>query len=172
MEKNWFVLFVKTGDEVKAVRALQKENLDAFVITMEVVHRKEGKSFLVNKNKFPGYLFVESELSQVEFWEMVYSLSSKVSYFMKLLKYDNEGTSALYPDEKEYLEKLLNDKRVMEHSIGFIEGNQVIITEGPLMGYESKIIKIDRHKRRATLEVDFIGEIRHVNVSLEIISKK
>lgn len=170
--KNWYVLFVKTGDEVKAVNALCREGLDAFMMTMEVVHRKEGKSFLVKKNMFPGYLFVESDLEQVDFWLLLKSLSSRVSYFMKLLTFDNEGTSALYPHEKEYLESLLNDKRVMEHSIGFIEGNQVIITDGPLMGYESKIVKIDRHKRRALLEIDFIGEIRHVNVSLEIISKK
>ena len=60
----------------------------------------------------------------------------------------------------------------MEHSIGFIEGNEVFVTEGPLMGFESKIVKIDRHKRKATIEVEFCGEKRLVNVSLEIISKK
>ena len=172
MDKNWFVLFVKTGDEVKALRALNTEGLDAFMVTMEVVHRKQGKSFLVTKNMFPGYLFVESELDLIEFDIQLKKLIHKISYFMKLLKFDNEGTSVLYPDEKEYLERLVNDKKVVEHSIGFIEGNEVFITEGPLQGFESKIVKIDRHKRRATLEVEFCGELRYVDVSLEIISKK
>ena len=172
MEKNWFVLFVKTGDEVKTVNALKKEGLDAFIITMQVVHRKEGKSFLVEKNMFPGYLFVESELHITDFIVLLRSLSSRVTYFMKVLKFDNEGTSSLYPDEKEYLLRLINDNRVVEHSIGFIEGNEVFVTEGPLKGLESKIIKIDRHKRRALLEVEFCGDIREINVSLEIISKR
>ena len=172
MDKNWFVLFVKTGDEVKALRALKTEGLDAFMVTMEVVHRKQGKSFLVAKNMFPGYLFVESELDLVEFDIQLKMLSNRISYFMKLLKFDNEGTSVLYPDEKEYLQRLVNDKKVVEHSIGFIEGNEVFVTEGPLQGFESKIVKIDRHKRRATLEVEFCGELRYVDVSLEIISKK
>ena len=70
-----------------------------------------------------------------------------------------------------FLEKLLGRNKVVEYSVGFIENDRVVITEGPLVGLESNIIHIDRHKRICTLEIEMLGQKREVKVSLEIVSK-
>jgi transcription termination/antitermination protein NusG len=68
--------------------------------------------------------------------------------------------------------KFANKDHVIENSIGLIEGDKIIITEGPLMGHESMIKKIDSHKRIAQLDIEMFGQLRTITVALEIISKQ
>ena len=56
-------------------------------------------------------------------------------------------------------------------SQGYIVGDKVNIISGPLVGYEGKIKKIDRHKRIAYIEVSLFDQVVVVQVGLEIISK-
>ena len=54
----------------------------------------------------------------------------------------------------------------------FIENDRVIITSGPLKGNEALIKKIDRHKRRAYLEIEMFGRKVEAQVGLEIVKKR
>ena len=168
---NWYVLFIRSGMEEKIRDFFLSQGLQAFIPKMKVVFRKQGISELVEKTMFPGYLFIESGLGQVEMDERIKELRQQKTGIVKLLKFDKEGTPALRSEEKEYLERLLGKNKVLEHSTGLIQGNQVIITEGPLQGFESQIVKIDRHKRRAVLELELCGQPTRVSVSLEIVQK-
>lgn len=169
---NWYVVFVRGTYEHKVCEYLNGvEGLSAFVPQKEILYRKAG---LVEKKirlLFPGYVFVETEMEYTDFHNLIYSLRNKCSGIIRNLEYDREGTSALYDSEREMIERLVNSKKVVEHSVGFIEGDQIFITEGPLQGFESSIVHIDRHKRLATLEIDILGSKRSVKVSLEIVSK-
>ena len=168
---NWYVLFVKSRNETKICEALLREKYDAFIPMKEVIFRKGKMVERVQKIMFPSYVFVETDEDYVTFNENLKVIKTKVSGIVRNLKYDNEGTAPLTKQEVELLNRLLGKKRVMEHSIGFIEGDRIIITEGPLMGFESQIVHIDRHKRQATLELDILGNRTATKVSLEIISK-
>ena len=55
---------------------------------------------------------------------------------------------------------------------GYLQGDKIIVTEGPLQGMESHIRRIDRHKRLAWLTIDVLGESREIAVGLEIIRKE
>ena len=69
------------------------------------------------------------------------------------------------------IEALSGKERLVKHSEGYIEGNKVIVTDGPLVGMEAMIRKIDRHKRKAFLEVPMLGRTLTVQVGLEIVTK-
>ena len=56
-------------------------------------------------------------------------------------------------------------------SEGIIEGSRVIVRTGPLQGMEGLIRKIDRHKRKAWLELPMFGGTHTVQVGLEITEK-
>ena len=56
-------------------------------------------------------------------------------------------------------------------SKGFIIGDAITVTEGPLKGYEGSIKKIDRHKRMAFVELPFLGKETRVRIPLEIVDK-
>lgn len=53
-----------------------------------------------------------------------------------------------------------------------IEGDEVVILNGPLMGHVGLIKKIDRHKRLAYLEIEMLGRKKNVKIGLEIVGKK
>ena len=55
--------------------------------------------------------------------------------------------------------------------ISAIQGEQIFITEGPLQGKEGQIIRIDRHKRIAYLQLSMFNKETTTKVGLEIISK-
>ncbi len=168
---NWYVLFVMGGYEEKVKDTLIREGYDAFLPKKVILYRKERRYIRQEKLMFPGYVFVESEQDYVSFDSAIRILKMKITGILRNLKYDNEGTTPLTSQEVQLLERLLGKKKVVEHSIGVIEGDKIIITEGPLMGFESQIVHIDRHKRLATLELDMLGDKRLTKVSLEIISK-
>ena len=169
--RKWYLLFVKGGMEDEICDFLQTQGFDAFYPKKKVVYRKQGIKTLVDKPMFPNYIFIDSELDHVNFSSEISKLKYIKDGILKEVKYDNEGTSALYEQEQIFLEKLLGRNRIVEYSIGFIENDRVIITEGPLMGLESNIIHIDRHKRVCTLQIEMLGQKREVKVSLEIVSK-
>ena len=56
-------------------------------------------------------------------------------------------------------------------SYGYIENDKIIINDGPMKNYEGIIKKIDRHKRKAVIEVEFFGRTMEVSVGVEIVSK-
>lgn len=168
---NWYVLFVRGNYEEKICNALKEDGYQAFLPMKEFLYRKNRVFEKVQKLMFPGYVFIETEDDYITFNEYVKNVRLRVSGIVRNLKYDNEGTAPLTVQEIELLNRLIGKNRVMEHSIGVIEGDNIIITEGPLIGFESKIVHIDRHKRQATLELDILGVCTKTKVSLEIISK-
>ena len=59
-----------------------------------------------------------------------------------------------------------------KEQIKIIVNDKVIVQEGPLKGMESAICKIDRHKRRAWLELFMFGRKQSVEIGIEILEKK
>ena len=119
-----------------------------------------------------GYIFAITDLDYKSFDKLISIVRYTNSQYFFNLKQDKEGTPALTENEKHYISRLIGEGDVIQSSVGYIEGDNVYITDGPLLGYESKIRYIDRHKRIAKMEIDFIGEKRTITVPLEIISKR
>jgi len=84
---------------------------------------------------------------------------------------DDKQDIVMHETERLQLERLLDDSFCVAGSVGFIEGDKIWITSGPLKGMESHIIKINRHKREATIEMEMMGAVRQVQVMLEVVSK-
>ncbi len=77
----------------------------------------------------------------------------------------------LTADERDWFLAFSDAAHVVRMSEGVIEGDTVRVTRGPLMGREGLIRKIDRHKRRAYLEVTMFGRTVPASVGLEIVRK-
>lgn len=168
---NWYVLFVRGGKEEKILSMLNKKGFHAFLPRMEVIYRKQGKSIIQKKLMFPNYVFIESEMDYILFNEKLQNLRMEQSGIIKELKFDNEGTSALKEEEKQLIEELIGANKVMKHSVGYIKGDKVIVTQGSLKGLESEIVYINRHNRKAVLEISMFDQVVKLNTSLEIIEK-
>ena len=91
--------------------------------------------------------------------------------FIRLLRYENLEVDTVLPHERAWIESYCDSKFVIEPSTAYIEGDKIIITEGPLMGHESEIKKVNRHKRTVEVELLMFDQIQRITLDCEVISK-
>ena len=101
---------------------------------------------------------------------MLYRDLKSVIGFTKLIGTGKE-VAALTEEEILLLQRLGGDEHVAVMSEGIIEQSQVKVISGPLAGMEGCIRRIDRHKRRAWLEVDMFGRKQLIQAGIEIVAK-
>ena len=170
----WYVLFVKAGKERKVEEYLNKQlNVEAgvpFIPLQEILFRRSGEVKKELRYLFPGYVFIESALAGEEFVKIINPLIYKLSDIISLLKY-SDSEIAMKDDERQMLLNLCNNDHCIETSYGIIEGDKIQITSGPLIGMESVVKKINRHKREALIEIEIMGDVRTVSVALEVVDK-
>ena len=140
---------------------------DCFVPRREVMRRAEGQWTTIRETLFPGYLFVETKEIQ-----HVMERLARIPAFTRLLGVGDEKVIPLSPDEVAWLTTLMKPlDKVVEMSVGVIEGDRVMVTSGPLKGHEALISRIDRHKRAAYLDMRMFGRTKTIKVGLEIVRK-
>ena len=166
----WYVIQVRTGTE-ESVRKQCERPVDhhamerCFIPYQEQLKRYMGQWHKEMMPLFPGYVFADSQDVDLLFEEL-----KRVTRLTKLL-----GTgSAIVPltsEEIAILKRLGKEEQIVTISKGLIADNQVKILEGPLKELEGAICKIDRHRRKAWLELVTFGKIQRVEVGLEILEK-
>lgn len=166
----WYAIQVTTGEESATVMYCRKlidgDILeDIFYPETEVMKRYEGKWHKHIKPMFPGYIFIVTK-DVVRLYEALKSIP-------KLSKILGTGRTpvALSDDETGLIQKITNKDHVAEISVGFIEGDKLIIESGPMQGMEGFVKKIDRHKRRALLVVEMFGRKVEMMLGLEVLKK-
>ena len=66
-----------------------------------------------------------------------------------------------------------NKKRIVDIShIYLTEGKEIIVVDGPLKGLEGKIIKTNLHKRKVTVELNFMNTITTTDLGIDFIEEK
>ncbi len=171
---DWYVLFVRTSREDK-VKQLLKERLNTdifvpFVPVHENLFKISGVIKKELKPLFPGYVFIKSEAPGHEFIKKISAFIHAFPDIVRILRY-SDTEIAMRESEKNLLMNLYNDNHCIESSSGIIVGNKIHITDGPLKGWESIVRKINRHKRQALIEIEFMGAIRLISVALEVVEK-
>ena len=109
------------------------------------------------KPMFPGYIFVQSELAQKEFDDLLDSMEERRWGFIRQLK--EEGGAALSEEEKAFFQWLLDDSGTARMSYGYLNpAGKAVITYGPLIDCERHIRKTDRHNRLVLMDFAFREE--------------
>lgn len=171
MLKHWYIVQVFRGQEDIFVNRL-KDYDEYFVFVPKrvvLLKRKDGMK-KVFEPMFPGYVFVASDMDFISFKSFYQQSMSIIDGCIRILKHKDD-VEALYPHERDLIERFINPNQVIDVSHGFIEGDKIRIIDGPLIGKESMIVKLNRHKRTAWIEISLLGEKRSIELSCEIITK-
>lgn len=166
----WYVVQVRVGTEenikLQCQKQIGKEILErCFIPYSEEKKKVQGKWVTKRKVLFSGYVFVITKKVEELFGEL-----KQINGLSKLIGVGDDVVS-LDENEVAFLRKIGGDEQIVKMSEGIIENSQVKITSGPLEGMEGWIRKIDRHKRKAWLEMEMFGEMRRVEVGLEVVKK-
>ena len=153
----WYVIQTSTGREEKikqeCEQRISKDVLSHCVLPLyEEKIKYKGQWHIQKKKLFPGYLFLISE-NLDELHEQL----KRVEAMTKLLG-AGDDIIALTQNEIDFLLRFAGD-------------DKVVILSGPLKGMESTIQRIDRHKRKAWLNLEMFGRQQLVEVGVEIVKK-
>ncbi|MCC8081468.1 MAG: antiterminator LoaP [Lachnospiraceae bacterium] len=164
------VVQVRSGDEEQCVREcdlrIKKDILrECFIPRFEEKRKLNGKWMMQERILFPGYVFLETDDV-----EGLYLCLKTIPRLTKLLGVGGRFVP-LSDEEVAFLMRFGGEEHLVEMSEGIIEHSMVRILSGPLMGMEGMIRRIDRHKRKAWLELELFGRIQIVEVGLEIALK-
>ena len=170
-KKMWYAVWVRTGHEEKVLKCCREMLAGAesceecFLPKYEKAKKVNGVWIRQKELLFPGYLFfISQNVEQL-------SLELKRMPEFAMILGDEEGPVPLQDKEVDFLKKYTNEDKVLEMSYGYMVGEQLVITQGPLKEYRGRVIHIDRHKRRAVLEMEFFGRVVRTKVGLEVVRK-
>ena len=172
----YYVIQVKTGKEQKAIDDIKNYNgnrcvLDVFAPYRKSLRKYSGTYKEVIERCFPGYVFVETDDIKQVFFDLYW-----IEGYTRLL--GREGLTynfvPLNQDEARMIDILYNanSNRTTEISnIEVVEGDKIRILDGPLMGIESRVCKVDLHKRTVLVEFMLCNQSVKAKVGINIISK-
>ena len=109
---------------------------------------------------FPGYVFMETQTLERATIETL----KKVNGFYHFLA-DNSVPQKLQGSDLTYYSTFRTNGEVMGISRARFDENQRIkIVEGPLLGFEGKIIRVNKRCQRVTVEIDILGGSKRVDL--------
>jgi len=175
---NWFVLFVQTYEERRVAERLQaKLDPDSYVVFVPTKDYSFIKGGVKTVRKVPwldGYVFIAATVTPEKCLEEVKPIVYADSHIYRLLSNDGLPEDiALCEQDKAIMTAILDENFNIPAIEAVLVDDRVNIIDGALEGIGGKVVKVNRHKQTATLELDvqFLGRKTVIEVMLDIIAK-
>lgn len=166
----WYVIQVYTGRELEIAQQCRdrvtEDGEDVFVPLAERWTKIHGERTLITSRLFPGYVFIETEKIE-DFHERL-----KRIYAMTKVLRIGEDMIPIQREEEEYLRRLCGEKHVVKYSEGYLEGDKLVVTSGPLKDFAGKVKKVLRHKRLVVMEVPLLGRTVEVTLGMGVLERR
>jgi len=194
----WYVLRVRLGSEERVRNALETR-LDSklylpFVPIKKYPYRmkkEDGSRIFVGKEYicFPGYVFVRSsdiavdssgvkipeEQGKIKNYSFLKNVLPAVEQIKEAHYFIYYGVDkhdiAMRRHERGVLDRLMDKAYQIGASKGFLVGNKITVVEGPLVGLEGLILRMNTHQHTAVIRADMMGDSREITLMLEMVRK-
>ena len=166
----WYVVHTMAGLEQKCMQQCQQyvdqaDYSEMFIpLYMAKKHfRKEWHD--VEQPLFPGYFFIDTKDIQP------IQLGLKHLYQYTKVLQNGEIVSPITKEEQNYLEKMMDRQHIVQYSEGFLIGDEVLVTSGPIRNCKGWIKSVDRHWRVAKMEIPIFGRRTPVEIGFGAIAR-
>lgn len=162
-----FVLQVKTGAEEKFLRAAERLGVPRqgrlCFPRRTLAQKKGGRLTQRDVPFFKGYLFYFCTSLSEENRDGLRRVPGFISFLP-----GRERILPLPPDEREFIYKLITGGDVIGLSrVRFDENRRIIVSQGPLKGFEGNIVSVDKRKGRARVQLDLYRESYLIDLGFE-----
>ena len=169
---NYYALQVKTRAEsrfIKLFKALHPEiNLPIYFPQRRLDIRRKGRLRPSMSAVFPGYIFIEADCDE-EIKERQWEFRRTEGFF-RFLRSNQEITPLANRDLELVLHFIKNAGPVAGRSkVYFNENSRIVVVEGPLVGLEGRIVKVDKIKGRAKINLDLYNDSFTIDLAFEVI---
>lgn len=170
----YFAVQVRSASELKFIERAGMQ-LDEYpdkprfiFLRRTLTVRRQGREHQEEHALFPGYVFLES---QTKLNKRVITQLRRIDGFCRFLKSNTEIT-VLDGRSLATLSHFLEFGETAGRSnVYFDDNDRIVVTDGPMKGFEGSIIRVDRRKKRAKLKIEFNDRDVLLDLSFEIIQK-
>lgn len=163
--KRWYVLRAISGKEgkVKEVLDATVRNTDlglyvsqVVIPTEKVYTTRNGKKVVKERNLYPGYVFVEAQLTG----DVIYALRNTANVIDFLHGKEKNGMPE--PIRESEVARMLGtadeqSSAGFDTQNDFLEGETVKVTYGPFSDFTGVVKEVNREKRKLTVMVKVFG---------------
>ena len=182
IQMKWYVLRATSGKEGKA-----KDYIDTLIAQggefaryvnqvmipteQAVVARKDGKRSVKEKNRFPGYIFVEACLEggtqeTLRNVPNVYGFLCETKTNVKPMPLSKLEAKQMLGNIDEVIE--LTDEVTVPYEVG----ENVKVIDGPFSGFDAIIVEANNEKKRLKVEVKIFGRKTPVELGYAQVEKQ
>ena len=169
---KYYAVQVKTRGEERYItlyRALHPGRpVEIYFPRRRIDIRRQGKIIPETPPIFPGYIFIEvdkeDDIHRYQ-WEF-----RRTDGFYRFLK-SNQNICPLQDRDLEVVLHFIKNVGPIagKSHVYFNENARIVVVDGPLMGLEGKIIKVDKRKGRAKIKLDIYDDSFAVDLAFEMI---
>jgi len=168
---DYYAIQVKTRGEEKFIRlfnALYPQTALSLHFPRRCVNiRRRGVQRPSTAAVFPGYVFIEAEREAIiaHQWEF-----RRTAGFYRFLK-SNQNIVPLADRDLELVLHFIKKAGPVAgiSRVYFNENARIVVIEGPLMGLEGRIIKVDKRKKRAKIKLNLYDDSFAIDLAFEVI---
>lgn len=172
----YFCLNCLTLKEEETLRAVNRilghmveEDFLVWFPKRELSEKTQGQFRQVEKPMFPSYIFIywngERELD-FPFHEI-----HRIPTVIRFLGYD-DGSHALKGKDLSFAKWIhMHNGYIKQSKVVYREGQKVHICEGPLLGLDGNVVKIDKHHKRITLRFEIGSTCSDISFSVEFLER-
>jgi transcriptional antiterminator NusG len=163
--ENWYAVRTKSRHEQKVREQLQNKSFKVFLPMIEAWSKRKDRKKKIMKPLFPGYLFVDFELSKESWLEVV-----KVPGVANILGYTKEP----YPVPEEQIESLkaIIDSNLKVSCYSYLKkGDKVHVVSGPLEGAIGVLEEMHEKKQRLVVSIDMLNRSVAVEIEGDLVEK-
>ena len=172
---NYYIIQVATGREQNFIDSLQNKvpelaQAHNFIyLTRELYIRRQGKTLRELQPVFPSYIIMQTTGTVLT--KTLQALKSLPDFYHFLKS--NSDITPLAGNDLAVIQHFLGlGPRIGPSLVRFDENERIVVIEGPLKGIEGSIIKVDRRKQRARIQVEFAGGVHTMDLSFDDIERK
>ena len=162
---EWYVIYVRANMEEEVQNLLNnrfKESFFSLIPKRRLIVKRQGRAYHVLEKLFPGYVFIKTDMDRDK-----HKVINRTSGVVQLV---SANTDYVKVDDNEMamILKLINSDGIIECSKLLKENSKITVIEGPLLGMESIIKKVNSHTNRAKILLSLMGEPRTLEVGVEV----
>ena len=161
-EAKWYILKTKTNCEARAKLSIEKiikihkvsdKVKQVLIPEKDVVEVVKGKKVTRPKKIYPGYIFIEMNLSN-DLWHLIKKAASVIHFV---------GGTRARPLEVPEDQLIVVNKTVQESTespqaqITFFKGETVLVIDGPFKNFNGVVEEISPDKGRVKVSVSIFG---------------
>ena len=165
----WYVIQVQARHEMAVCERMRKDVLkdgeEAFVLLSERIHRRQPRGYeIVLTPAFQKYIF--ADIGNVgDFQQRLRSIKEMT----KLLAVGDDIVP-IREDEQRLLELLSDEQHVIRISTGYIAGEKVTVTDGPLKGRSGLVQWTNPRQKLVGIKLQLFGREARVKLGMEYIA--